>query len=62
MRTTQLLSLAGLPCMLAILLPTTSAQQGQPIAGYQLLRPYSGWPCGKRYQLGRCCERPVLPC
>lgn len=38
MRATQLLSLSGLAFMMPALLPLASAQQGQPVAGYQLLR------------------------
>jgi hypothetical protein len=38
MRATGLLSLSGLAFMLPALLQLASAQQGQPIAGYQLLR------------------------
>ena len=38
MHTTKLLSLSGLALMLPALLPHASAQQGQPVAGYQMLR------------------------
>src|SRR5260370_37660625 len=38
MHSAKLLSLSGLAFMLPILLPLASAQQGQPIAGYKLLR------------------------
>ena len=38
MRATRLLSLSGLAFMLPALLPPALAQQGQPIAGYQLVR------------------------
>jgi len=38
MRATKLLSPSGLAFMLPALLPPASAQQGQPIAGYQMLR------------------------
>ena len=38
MHTTKLLSLSGLAFMLPVLLPLASAQQGQPVAGYQMLR------------------------
>jgi hypothetical protein len=38
MRTTKLLVLSGLAFTLPALLPPAAAQQGQPVAGYQLLR------------------------
>ena len=38
MRATTMLSLSGLAFMLPALLPLATAQQGQPVAGYQLLR------------------------
>jgi hypothetical protein len=38
MYTTKLLSLSSLALMLPTLLPVATAQQGQPVAGYQLLR------------------------
>src|SRR5215471_3412444 len=38
MRARRPLSLFGLASMLPALLPLASAQQGQPIAGYQLIR------------------------
>ena len=38
MRATTMRSLSGLALLLPALLPPASAQQGQPVAGYQLLR------------------------
>ncbi|HXB71289.1 MAG TPA: hypothetical protein VNY05_23845 [Candidatus Acidoferrales bacterium] len=38
MHTTKLLSLSGLAFILPALFPLATAQQGQPVSGYQLLR------------------------
>src|ERR1017187_9424460 len=38
MHTTKLVSLSGLAFVLPVLLPLALAQQGQPVAGYQMLR------------------------
>ncbi len=38
MHTTKLLALSGLAFMLPVLLPPATAQQGQPVAGYRMLR------------------------
>src|SRR5215472_13403603 len=38
MHTTRLLFLSGLAFLMPTLIPSASAQQGQPVAGYQLIR------------------------